>query len=107
MVLFVVGGELSEEKSNYYCQHNAAENANTRSSWLEETQVEFEQLRPVDFQIRHGGQEPRAFITKNVPLRKRELNLLLQELTLNENTLSAMLFEMTRSGKIDVKMKGK
>lgn len=78
------------------------ENAKTERSW-----PEVELLRPADFPIRHGGQELRAFITTNALLKGKELNLHLHELTLNENTLSVMLFEMTRSGKIDVRMKAK
>lgn len=83
------------------------ENANTRSSWLEETRAEFGQLQREDSQIRLGEREPRVFITINVLLRSKELNLLHQKLTLNENTPSVMLFEMTKSGKIGAEMKAR
>lgn len=112
VVIFVVGGKLSVEKEQLLLSalhiNILQQKAQTlKSSWLEETQVEFELLRLADFPIRHGGQELRAFITTNALLRKRESSLPLQELTLNENTQSAMLFEMTKSGKIVVRMKAK
>lgn len=105
----LVGGELSLERATRTVKtllgQFTVKNANTRRLWLGKTRVELEQLQQGDFQIRHAGQALRAFITINVLHRSKELNQRHQELTLNENTPSVMLFEMTKSGKIGVKMK--